>query len=90
MDTSSDGEMDVNEVTKSMHVVVTLNFYQDLMEEGSEMDKVWLIWWDEMDMVVSRNFPKCLDYLDGLITHDACFPSFHHGTCLRFYKYIHS
>ena len=27
--------------------------------------------------------PKSIEQLNGGITHDACLPSFHHGTCPR-------
>ena len=39
------------------------------------------VWW------VMESAPKCVDNLDGGIMHDACLPSFHHGTypwCLNF------
>ena len=32
---------------------------------------------------VMESAPKCEENLDGGITHDACLPSFHHGTYPR-------
>ena len=69
--------MDVKRITKSMCLGVDFIFIKIRMRKAATRDKIQLVWW------VMEHAPKCVEHMDGEITHDACLPSFYHGTCPR-------
>ena len=50
--------MDVKRMTKSMYLVVDIIVIKIRRKMMGEIDKMWLVWWDEMGMVGDGKCPQ--------------------------------